>query len=133
MNKVLLQADPPADIRVAIAWIRMLPLDNVITARCLALTINDPRVQHFHDPHRRAGAAVAASLGAASKTAWDIYLFYPPGPGWDVGPPPPAAWAHQLTDSGWADPSHHHHGGDLVRQLTMGLAALQHGKVENSR
>ena len=132
MNKVLLQADPPADIHVALAWIHMLPLDNAITAGCLARTIRDPRVHHFDDPQKRAGAAVATSLGATGKVAWDIYLFYPPGSRWQNGLPAPAAWAHQLQGSSWADPLHYNHGEDLVRQLTIGLAALRRGKAEKT-
>jgi hypothetical protein len=120
-----LQADPPADIRVAIAWIHMLPLDNAVAARAMALTLRDPRVQQFHDPHKRAGAAVATSLGAPGRTAWDIYLFYPAGVGWQDGLPPPFAWAHQLKDSTWADPSQYRRGDDLVAQLGIALALVQ--------
>jgi len=126
-----MQADPPAKIRVAIAWAHMLPLDNAITARCMALTIRDPRVHHFHDPQKRAGAAVAASLGSAGEMAWDIYLFYAAGISWQDGLPPPSAWAHQLKDSSWADPAHYHHGADLVRQLEMKFAMLQRRAIEN--
>jgi hypothetical protein len=50
VKEAILQADPPADIRVAIAWIHMLPPDNAAAARRMALTLRDPRVQHFHDP-----------------------------------------------------------------------------------
>jgi len=127
VKKAILKAEPPADMSVAIAWIHMLPLDSAVTARRMALTIRDPRMQHFDDPHRRAGAAVAASLGASGKMAWDIYLFYGAGSGWQDGPPPPAMWAHQLKDSTWADLSHYHRGQDLVRQLEMAMAALKHG------
>ena len=133
MKKAILGAEPPPDILVAIAWIRMLPPDDLAAARCLAATIRDPRVQHFHDPCRRAGSAIAASLGAPGKTAWDIYLFYPAGPGWQAGPPPPLAWAHQLKDSGWADPALYHRGGDLERQLGRLLSNCAHpGHVAHS-
>jgi hypothetical protein len=129
VKKAILQTDPPAELRIAIAWIHMLPLDSGVTARRAARTVRDPRVQHFHDPHKRAGAAVAASLAAAGKMAWDIYLFYAPGIGWEDGLPPPVAWAHQLKDSTWADPSRHHRGDDLVRQLEIAMAALRHAAV----
>ncbi len=72
MKKAILQAQPPVDIRVALVWTHMLPLDNAITALCVAGAFRDPSVQHFHDPRRRAGAAVAASLGAAHELGWDI-------------------------------------------------------------
>jgi hypothetical protein len=122
VKRAILKAEPPPDIRVAIAWIHMLSLDNAVTARCMAAAFRDPRVQHFHDPRRRAGAAVAASLGAPGKMAWDVYLFYPAGPGWEGGPPQPATWAHQLTGSNWADPVHYYRGPDLVQQLRMAIA-----------
>ena len=125
MKKAILQAGPPPDIRVAIAWIHMLPLDSAVVARRMARAMRDPRVQHFHDPRRRAGAAVAASLGASGKIGWDIYLFYPPGNGWQDGLPPPVAWVHQLKGSSWADPSRHHRGEELVRHLEMAMAHLQ--------
>ena len=125
MKEAILQADPPADISVAIAWIHMLPPDNAAAARRMALALRDPRVQHFHDPHKRAGAAVAGSLGAAEKLAWDIYLFYPAGVGWQYGPPRPVMWVHQLKGSSWADPSRHHRGEELVRHLEMALVKLR--------
>jgi hypothetical protein len=125
VKQAILQANPPQDICAAIVWIRMLALDNAITARAVALTMRDPRVQHFYDPHGRAGASIAASLGAPGKKAWDMYLFYPAGPGWPDGPPPPSSWAHQLKDSTWADPSHYHRGADLIRQLQSALAFLR--------
>jgi hypothetical protein len=87
-------------------------------------------VRHFHDPHRRVGAAVAASLGAAGKVAWDIYLFYPPGSGRQNGPPTPTSWAHQLKGSSWADPANYYQGEDLVQQLGMALAALRGWKLD---
>jgi hypothetical protein len=76
----------------------------------------DARVQHFHDPNRRAGRAVAASLGGTGKVAWDVYLFYDPGLEWGEGLPAPTRWAHQL-DADWADRAHHYTGRDLVDAL----------------
>jgi hypothetical protein len=60
--------------------------------------------------------------------AWDIYLFYPAGCGWQGGPPPPSVWVHPLKDSTWADPSRYHRGDNLVRQLERTLAALPVGR-----
>lgn len=125
MKKAILEAEPPPVIRVAIAWIHMLRFDCGAAARGMALTLRDPRVQHFHDPRRRAGGAVAASLAASGKMAWDIYLFYPPGPGWQDGLPAPAVWAHQLKGSSWADSAFYHRGKDLERQLSGLLAHMK--------
>ena len=49
-------------------------------------------VSQFWDGGQRLGHEVATSLGAPSWTAWDVYLFYPPGAQWtDRGLPGPAA------------------------------------------
>ncbi len=130
MKKAIQQGHPPVDLRVALVWTHMLPLDNAITALSVASAFRDPRVQHFDDPHRRAGAAVAASLGAADKPAWDIYLFYRAGRGWNGGLPPPAVWAHQLKGSSWADSSHYRRGDDLVRELQIAVAGLRSWKPD---
>jgi hypothetical protein len=46
----------------------------------------------FWDGDQRLDREVARSLGAPRWTAWDIYLFYPPGAEWtDDGLPPPEA------------------------------------------
>jgi hypothetical protein len=125
VKKAILEAEPPPVIRVAIVWIHMLRFDCGAAARCAALTMRDPRVRHFYDPLRRAGAAVAASLGASGRMAWDIYLFYPAGHVLPAGLPAPAAWAHQLQDSSWADPAFYRHGKDLERQLGRLLAQME--------
>ena len=40
-----------------------------------------------------------------TKSAWDVYLFYGPGPTWvGLGPPTPAEWAHPIQpDPGVGD------------------------------
>ncbi len=102
----------------------MLRWDGALTAKLLAATLRDPRVRHFHDPNRRAGRAVAESLGGYGKIAWDIYLFYAPGGEWSDTLPVPATWAHQLSDSGWADPARDHRGDDLAWQLHAAMMSL---------
>jgi len=108
----------------------MLPLDNMVTAGLIARTLRDPRVRHFHDPARRAGRAVAQSLGAQGKVAWDIYLFYPGGDEWGDGLPTPTRWAHQLQ-ADWADPAFRHRGEDLVQVLHRAMNELTAGPKQN--
>ena len=39
-------------------------------------------VPQFWDRSKRLGEEVGRSIGAPEWTAWDIYLFYPPGAEW---------------------------------------------------
>jgi hypothetical protein len=103
----------------------MLPADSPAAAEQSRTIITDPRVRHFYDPERRAGEAVARSLGAtAGKVAWDIYLFYAAGSAWLTAPPLPVCWAHQLTGSDWADAAHYHSGEDLLVALRESMLRI---------
>jgi hypothetical protein len=99
-----------------IVWIEMLPEDRGANVSALAGHMCDPRIQWFHDPRRRAGRAIAASLGAKSQVAWDVYLFFDADAEWKNQPPAPRQWAHQLSDT-WADPTRHHFGDRLEPEL----------------
>ena len=113
MQRSIIEGFPHADISVSIVWIDILPEDTGAGAEKSALIINDPRVQHFHDPTKRAGQAIAASLGWEDYVAWDVYLFYEAGSRWLDGPPAPAHFAHQLP----RDLAHFRTGDDLIREL----------------
>lgn len=89
-----------------------------------ARAIRDPRVRHFYDPDKLAGNAVAASLGGEGETACDVYLFYEQNAVWQHRPPVPVAWAHQLMDCSWADPSRIRCGDDLVSELRQATGRL---------
>ncbi|MGH9520187.1 MAG: hypothetical protein ACRD2D_11085 [Terriglobales bacterium] len=98
-----------------------LPFDGSVTMRLAAKHFSDEaRVRQFYDPRDRVGRAIAAQLGKPGRSAWDIYLFYPPGARWQAAPPPPLRWMHQL---GWLDPAHHHSGADLSRHLERAAQA----------
>lgn len=102
----------------------MLLTDRREKAERAAQMIRDPRVQHFHDPERRAGRAIAQSLGADGPIAWDIYLFYPEDATWEADPPRPTEWTHQLWGRTWADPARYRRGRSLrqaLREITAGL------------
>jgi len=102
----------------------MLPFDNVATANAVAWTMKSPRVRQFHDPHKLTGKAIARSLGVPDKVAWDIYLFYSQGAGWNDALPLPMTWAHQLGTGDWADPARYRTGNDLVEELFKGMGQL---------
>jgi hypothetical protein len=101
----------------------MLPEDTDAGAEGSAHIIDDPRVRHFHDPARRSGQAIAASLGWKDYVAWDIYLFYGAGSRWIDEPPSPVHFAHQLP----RDSAHFRTGDDLVRELREAMQRLTAG------
>jgi len=101
----------------------MLPEDSETTAQKSAAAFDDPRVQQFYDPAKRAGHTVAGSVGWNGHIAWDIYLFYETGIIWSEVPPVPTHWMHQLKD-GWADRKYFRTGGDLTTELSITVKML---------
>jgi len=123
VHRVLTQGNPDADLAAMIVWIEMLPEDRVADVIALAGEMTDPRIRWFHDPQRRAGRAIAASLGAAGHIAWDVYLFFDPDADWKDKPPRPRQWAHQLGDT-WADPTRLRFGDQLEPELARLLRSV---------
>lgn len=101
----------------------MLAADGEATAQQAVSLVTDTRVQHFYDGSRRAGTAIAASVGWTPDIAWDIYLFYRPGLGWATAPPAPTAWMHQLRERS-ADVAHFYRGPALPPRLRTTLEQL---------
>jgi hypothetical protein len=125
VQQAILEAVPEADLYPAMVWIGMLPDDTEEAARAMTASMpSHPRVQHFYDPDRRAGQAIARQLGGPGAVAWDIYLFYGKGREWTVEPPLPSRWMHQLADSTWADAAHYHKGDDLIGKLREAVLEL---------
>ena len=122
-QQVVLRGFPWVELSLGYVWIHMLPVDNRWSVRRRVAEMSDPRARHFHDPRRRAGRALAASLGAPGKILWDAYLLYPQGAVWDATPPAPADWAHQL-DADWAERARHHTGKDLELELQRIMSEL---------
>ncbi len=116
MHRVLAQEGPEVDLVALIVWVEMLPEDRQADVETLAGEMTDPRTRWFHDPKRRAGRAIATSLGATGKVAWDVYLFFDAQAEWKNQPPTPPLWVHQLSDS-WADPTRHRFGDQLEPEL----------------
>lgn len=80
------------DVPAIVVWIPVLASDDLAAARRESERLVDPRAPQFWDGDRELGKEVARSLGASQWTAWDIYLFYPPGAEWtDRGLPPAEA------------------------------------------
>jgi hypothetical protein len=70
----------------------MLDGDEQSAAIDASAQFRDAHAPQFWDGAQKLGKEVGRSLGAAGWTAWDIYLFYPPGAEWtDAGLPPPEA------------------------------------------
>jgi hypothetical protein len=83
--------------------------------------LRNKRVQHFYDPDRLAGKAIAQRLGQRDVIAWDIYMFYSVGSVWRLRPPMPIAWAHQMGDQ-W--PEHYRWEDNLVKELNQIVGRL---------
>jgi hypothetical protein len=123
VRQVLVEGFPDTEVSIGIIWIHMLDSDSVEAAREAARIIDDVRVRQFHDPERRAGKAIAASLGGQGQIAWDIYLFYASGSEWGARPPVPEAWVHQLS-ADWADRTRFHWEEYLPRRLEEIMSRL---------
>lgn len=96
----------------------MMETDNENTAREVIKNIPDARAQHFFDPEKNVGKAIATSLGSAGHVAWDTYAFYPPGTEWLAEPPAPVEWMFQQGNDDWADPAHLREDDALPSELT---------------
>ena len=66
--------------------------DDLRSAVEASAPFRDRPVAQFWDASKRLGHEVGRSVGAPDWTAWDVYLFYPPGAEWtDQGLPSPKA------------------------------------------
>jgi hypothetical protein len=75
----------------------MLDGDELPSALGASEAFRDRALPQFWDGAQKLGHEVAHSLGADGWTAWDIYLFYPPGAEWsDQGLPAPEAALAQV-------------------------------------
>ena len=117
------QSADAGSLHLMFVWLDMLEADNVAAAENASRRFPaQSAVQHFHDPHRRVGSAVALSMGAPDKVAWDFYLLYSSSLQWKQVAPTPAAWFHQLQDESWAGPDHYRWGKALGPSIQQALA-----------
>jgi hypothetical protein len=101
----------------------MLPNDSIETAANAAKPFTDSRANHFFDPEKRVGKAVANSLNWEGRIAWDIYLYYGRGQEWSDLPPSPINYYHQLTND-WADRDHYRVENDLTESLMASMGEM---------
>ena len=88
------------DLRGFVVWLPMLPGDSAETAVTQSQAFQDRRVIQGWDAERRIGDLFTKTL-KLTRTAWDVYLLYPPDVTWKGSEPPlPAFWMHQLP-SDW--------------------------------
>jgi hypothetical protein len=81
-----------ASLTPIVVWIPMLDADELPDADEASARFRGLAVPQFWDGSKRLGKEVGRSIGAPEWTAWDVYLFYPPGAEWtDAGLPPPEA------------------------------------------
>jgi len=120
VRESVLESYPDADLWVAVVWVDMQPSDCSRSVALAARRFVDDRVEHFHDPAKRAGRAFAVGL-LPTGVAWDVYLFYPPGSRWLDDPPSPLTWSHQL---GRINPEHFHPREVLFEKLHEATAKL---------
>ena len=97
--------------------------DSYEAARKAVRKFKDPRVKQFYDPKQFAGRAFAKSLGHDGRVAWDFYLFYPAPSEWEVLPPTPKVFFHQLPGS-WADQNQWFEKNKLKVKLNETMKAL---------
>jgi hypothetical protein len=82
-----------------IVWIPMVDGDELPAAEEASARFRELALPQFWDGSKALGGAVARSLGVSQWTAWDVYLFYPPGAEWtDAGIPAPEAALAQSGD-----------------------------------
>jgi len=115
----------PDEISILVVWMPMLPFDRLKTAeKASRIYATFPHVVQFYDPKKIVGRAVAGSMGASGKTAWDMYLFYPRDVSWAETPPQPFAWVHQLGADPWAGRAQFKWGADLPPALVETMRRL---------
>ncbi len=92
----------PAGPTCMVLWTAMLDGDSAGTAA--ALIGSDRRCVHYwEDDGRPVSTGLRRVLGLGSddteRSAWDVYLRYPPGIVWtDDDPPLPSDWTHNLRE-----------------------------------
>ena len=99
MRDQVLAKIPNGRLRVYVVWLPVLPKDNVESLPAATrLLAGEPRASQYWDPSGEIGRRFARLLQLpVFKTAWDVYLLYPPQTRWDSAPPAPAFWMHQLS------------------------------------
>jgi hypothetical protein len=83
-------------VRAYIVWLPIFGGDFKGEARKLSNSFRDKRVSYFLDPESSTGKQWERVLKTNRSVAWDVYLLYGAGADWEVDPPQPNFWMHQL-------------------------------------
>ncbi|HUP58736.1 MAG TPA: hypothetical protein VM598_14855 [Bdellovibrionota bacterium] len=92
-------------LRGFMVWLPMVEGDSAEAASTQASRLADSRVVvQGWDGGKEIGELFRSTL-KLTRTAWDVYLIYPPGVKWEgKEPPAPSYWMHQLERDSGADP-----------------------------
>ena len=83
-------------VRAYVIWLPIFGGDFKVEARKLSSSFRDKRVSYFLDPESSTGKQWERVLKTGRYIAWDVYLLYGSGAGWEDDPPQPDFWTHQL-------------------------------------
>ena len=96
MQRLLTEHRDP-NLRSYFIWGPYIQSDNETAARASAERYVAPNAVHYWTPTPKLAADLASILRLPEgRTAWDVFLLYPKGSLWDVNPPAPVYWQHQL-------------------------------------
>lgn len=91
------------ELRAYVVWLPVMPEDDAQAAARVAARFAGDRVTQYWDGQRSLGWTLGRALGLPPRgrgtwgVAWDVYLVYGRGVGWD-GIEKPATWMQQLED-----------------------------------
>ena len=98
VQEEILAKQPNAKVRVYVVWLVALGGDRRSTWD--PESMSDPRVLHFWDADRFAGAWFAKHIDGADGYMWDTYLLYGPKARWDSAPAPLISSGASVIDQG---------------------------------
>ena len=97
IQTAVLEAIEGPSLRAYVAWVPVLPTDQSADAQEASSLVPDERASHFWDAEGTLARTFSRVLDLPSGCpAWDVYLAYPPGIRWELEPPGPPYWQHQL-------------------------------------
>ena len=146
MRKEILDVHPDADLEMLVVWTEVVAADDLEGARRAMGVLDDPRVEHFHDPNRSVGQDFAEWHGmrplresverdggnveemvdrfkrgflVGPAAIFDTVYFYAPGVRWGESTPAPSAWVTQLDPAayGGIDPERFRFGKEMEAEL----------------
>jgi hypothetical protein len=115
----ILERFPDAEIALAIVWVGIRRGDDGEAAREASTMFDDPRVNQVYDPTLVTSRVFVHGM-IDRPPAWDMYLFFAPGERWELEPPRPVDWFHQLS-GGRGAPERFRTGADLVSALSASM------------